>query len=799
MAKNLKLKVKNTQLAEALKKSKLKKEEQALTKDTKEKKANAQPKATAQLKKTIEKPSPKSSHAKKDATKGPPPLNLEEKKVPLAPTKSVNKPIKQKEDQPIDKREKPKLPKKETNLKTKQTQPKDKQEEDKKPSFKDIRKRDYERPAKENKKQEGYSPEFSRVARDSKANRFDSRDRQGLRIGEERSYRRRRPRFRTANKEPIEVVRPKILSIRIPISIKDLAQAMKLKASELIAKLFMQGIALTLNDYLDDETIIQLLGHDFGCEITIDTSEEERLRITDKTIQEEIADTDKTYLKPRAPIVAFMGHVDHGKTSLIDAIRKSNIASGEAGAITQHIGAFKCHREHGDLTILDTPGHEAFSMMRMRGATITDIVVLVVAGDEGIMPQTDEAIKHAKENNVPMVVAINKCDKHGFDIENVFRQLADRELLPEAWGGDVITVNCSASTGEGIPNLLEMLILQSEILELKANPNTRARGTVIESQLHKGFGAIGTILIQNGTLRLGDALVIDEIYARVKTMHDEHGKTLQIAGPSTPVKITGLSGVPAAGNEFITVDNEKEARKLTAERAHGTKRSIIQRRSSEGLEGLMQRHQELTEKKMLNLIIRADVQGSIEALKSSLLNIKSKKVELNFIAEGVGEISESDVELAVASNAVIIGFHTQVESHAEDLIKREKVIIKRRNIIYQILDDVKELMLGTLDKVRKETEIGTAEVKQIFKSSQLGLIAGCQVTDGMIQRNHYVKLLREGKVIWEGHIASLKRVKEDVKEVAKGLECGILLEKFHDFAAGDEIKTFEITYIQQEL
>jgi len=438
-------------------------------------------------------------------------------------------------------------------------------------------------------------------------------------------------------------------------------------------------------------------------------------------------------------------------------------------------------------------------MMRKRGAIITDIVVLVIAGDEGIMPQTDEAISHAKEYGVPMVVAINKCDKEGFDVENIYRQLADRELLPEAWGGSVITVSCSASTNQGIPELLEMLILQSEVLELKANPNSRARGTVIESELHKGFGAIGTILVQNGTLKLGDALVLDEIYARVKTMHDEHGKNLSVAGPSTPVKITGLSGVPNAGSEFIAVENEKVARSLTEERALGTQRGAIQRRSSEGLEKLMARHQELAEKKVVTLIIRADVQGSVEALKSSLLNIKSKKVELNFIAEGVGEISESDIELAAASNATILGFHTQVESHAEALIKRENVVIKRRNIIYEILDDVKELMLAALDKVRKETEVGTAEVKQVFRSSQLGLIAGCQVADGIIKRNQYAKLFREGEVIWEGTIASLKRVKEDVKEVAKGIECGILLEKFSDFEPGDEIKTFDITYIQQEL
>lgn len=783
MAKNLKLKVKNTQLAEALKKSKLKK---------------AGTTAVA-LEKPIEAAKPRKkvvqSAIKPPLTKRPSlRVQPEEKRSDFLPQKehAVKQEIEQSKPIPLSHRD--------TRLnKEKAPSPQEPKEEEKKSSFKEIKKRSFELPMKEEKNQEGYRAEFSRVTRDLKASRFDSRDRHGLRIGEERTYRKRRSRFRNANKEFSEIVRPTTLSVRVPIAVKDLAQAMKRKSSELISKLFAQGTALTLNDDLDDETTIQLLGQEFGCEITIDTSEERRLRITDKSIQEEIATTKKDQLKPRAPIVAFMGHVDHGKTSLIDTIRKSNIAGGEAGAITQHIGAFKCHRKQGDITILDTPGHEAFSMMRMRGATITDVVVLVVAGDEGIMPQTDEAIDHAKKNQIPMVVAINKCDKEGFDPENVYRQLADRELVPEAWGGHVITVNCSASTAEGIPELLEMLILQSEILELKADYGARARGTLIESQLHKGFGAIGTILVQNGTLKMGDALVIDQVYARIKTMHDEHGKNLRIAGPATPVKITGLSGVPTAGNEFIVVESEKKARKLASERKHGTLRLVAQKRSPEKIENLMERHQQLAQKKVLNLIICADVQGSVEALKTSLLNIKSKKVELNFISKGVGEISESDVELAIASNAIIIGFHTQIESHAENLIKREKVVIKKHNVIYQIIDDVKQLMLAVLDKVRKETETGHAEVKKIFKSSHLGLIAGCQVMDGVIKRSQHAKVIRNEQLIGEGTITSLKREKEYAKEAIKGLECGILIDKFTTFEVNDIIKAFDVTYIQQEL
>ncbi len=775
MAKNLKLKVKNVQLAEAIKLNKAKKEEKEASKP--KKKPPAKAKAT---------PSKKPVAAKE---------TVEEKKLPAKAKKEV------KEEKPSPQ----KVPTKKEAItpvpKSKTIEPKkEKKEEPEQKSIGDLKKREKDRFDEEKPEKKGFRADFGRSARDiqkKQNSRFDARDRQGLRVGEERSWRRRPRRYRPKRDES-EIIRPKELAVRIPISVKDLAQGMKLKASELISKLFMQGIAITINDYLDDETTIQLLGQEFGCEITIDTTEESRLRITDQTIQEEIQKTDPKKLIGRPPVVAFMGHVDHGKTSLIDAIRKSNIVSGEAGAITQHIGAFKCHREHGDITILDTPGHEAFTLMRQRGTAVTDVIVLVIAGDEGIMPQTEEAINLAKDSNVPLVVAINKCDKQGFNADTVYRQLADKELLPEAWGGTVITVNCSAESGEGVPTLLEMLALQSEILELKANPDSRARGTVIESQMHKGLGAIATVLVQNGTLKLGDSLVFEDLYARVKTMHNEYGKAISVAGPATPVKITGLSGVPVAGSEFIVVENEKEARKLAEERASGTKHAKLQRGRGE-LESYMARHQELEEKKVVPLILRADVQGSIEAIKNSLLAIKSKKVELNFINEGVGEISESDVELAAASGAVILGFHTQVESHAEDLIKRSKVIIKKRDIIYQIIDDVKELMFQSLDKIRHETEKGTAEVKQVFKSSQLGSIAGCTMTDGTIKRDYYAKLIRNGEVFHEGEISSLKRVKEDVKEVSKGVECGILLNKFSDYQEGDLIKGFEITYIAQEL
>lgn len=630
---------------------------------------------------------------------------------------------------------------------------------------------------------------------------FDSRDKQGLRDENDEGWRPRKHRGghrRISSFQEEVIVRPKTLKVRIPITVKDLASEMKLKSSQLISTLFMKGLVLTLNDFLDDETTIQLLGHDFDCEITIDTSEEERLKITDKTIKQEIQETAADQLITRSPVVTFMGHVDHGKTSLIDAIRKSNVAAGEAGAITQHIGAFKAHTDYGDITILDTPGHEAFSAMRARGADVTDIVVLVVAGDEGLRAQTLEAIEQARSANVPIVVAINKSDKPNFNAENVFRQLAETNLLPEAWGGQTITLNCSALTGAGIKELLEMLALQADILELKANPHARARGAVIESEMHKGLGAVTTILVQNGTLHVGDAVVFAEHWGRVKTLHDEHNRPLTAAPPSTPAKITGLSGLPEAGSDFIVVKDEKEASEVSEERALQRKHLALQIKRG-GLENLLQQQMQKQEKKVLNLILRADVQGSLEALKHSLEKIVSSKAEIQFISSLVGEISESDIQLALAAKATLIGFHTQIESHAEPLIKQLGIKVRLHDIIYHAVDDVKEIMIGLLDKIAQENDTGAAVIKAVFKSSHLGNIAGCQVSEGTIQRSQHIRVVRDKEVVWKGPIASLKRVKEDVREVSKGQECGILLQGFSDFKEGDLLQAFDITYLTPEL
>ena len=627
---------------------------------------------------------------------------------------------------------------------------------------------------------------------------FDSRARQGLTQGDEERWRKRRPQKGGRQHVEEPVIRPTSLKIRLPITIKDLASEMKLKASELIQKLFMQGIVATLNDLLDDETIVQFIGDEFGCAIQIDTTEEQRIAVTSQSIQEEIAAASQENLLIRPPVVTFMGHVDHGKTSLIDAIRKSNRVAGEAGAITQHIGAFRCKTAVGDLTILDTPGHEAFSAMRARGASVTDIVVLVVAGDEGLREQTMEAINHAKLAKVTIVVAINKADKPNFNPENVYRQLAEIDLLPEVWGGQTITINTSAQTGQGIQELLEMLALQAEVLHLKADPTSRARGTVVESELQKGLGLVARVLVQNGTLRQGDAIVLDNLSGKVKTMRDEFGIPLKEAGPSTPVEITGLSGLPKAGDTFIVVKSEKEARDIAEARSVGMKQKALAQKKAPVLDSLMQRDNKVG-KKILKVILRADVQGSMEALKTALLKIDSQKAEVEIISTGVGDISESDVQLAAASNAIILGFHNKVESHAEPLIKQLGVKVRLHEIIYHAIDDVKAHMLALLDKIEEEKETGRATVQATFKASQLGLIAGCIVSEGIISRNNRVRLEREGKMIWKGAIGSLKRVKEDVKEVKKGIECGILLQNNNDVLVGDVIVSYETVYHTQEL
>ncbi|WP_348664011.1 translation initiation factor IF-2 [Chlamydia vaughanii] len=632
-----------------------------------------------------------------------------------------------------------------------------------------------------------------RAKKDESPKAFTGRDRYGLNdSNEDDKWRKKRVQKTKKHYDEHLIQRPTHIKVPLPITIKDLAAEMKLKASELIQKMFIHGMTYVVNDVLDNETTVQFIGLEFGCTIDIDSSEQDKLCIESNTVKEEIQETDPSKLIIRPPIVAFMGHVDHGKTTLIDALRKSNIAMIEAGAITQHMGAFCCSTPVGNITILDTPGHEAFSAMRARGAEVCDIVVLVVAGDEGIKEQTLEAVKHARAANITIVVAINKCDKPNFNAETIYRQLSEINLLPEAWGGTIVTINTSAKTGEGLSELLEMLALQAEVLELKANPTARARGLVIESELHKGLGAVATVLVQNGTLHLGEALVFNDCYGKVKTMHNEHNQLMQLAAPSVPALITGLSSIPKAGDSFVVVKNEKTAKEIIGARLAGQQKFALQKKRP-NFDVMLQN------KKILKLIIKADVQGSIEALASSILKILSEKVSAEILSSGVGEISESDIRLAAASKAVIIGFHTGIESHAESLIKNLGVKVQLFNIIYHAVDAVKEMMTALLDPIAEEKNLGSAEIKETFKSSQLGTIYGCLVSEGVMTRNQKVRVLRDNEVLWKGNLSSLKRVKEDVKEVKKGLECGILLEGYQNAQIGDILQCYEVIYHPQKL
>ena len=805
MAKNLKLNIKNTQLADILKKNKLKKEHPEKEVEDKNKALATQKIVEASSTNSLSSSGQTQVQGEKNVGKArknsftsiplAEPIKAEEIVV-APPNPKAAEPVIEPTKEPIKAIVPEALPIKEAppvvaaaiTLGASTTTPAAAIEEKKKTK---------EPEPEEAKAKKAFVPgakkqAFSRV--------FDARDRSGLRSGDDDSWRRKKPsKFKDKYQLEQPIQRPKELSVALPISVKDLAVQMKLKASEVIQKLFLQGLTVTINDDLADPTTVELIGHDFGCEIKIDTSQVDRMQVTGRTIDQEIEESSPEKLETRPPVVTVMGHVDHGKTSIIDCFRKSNIVSGEAGAITQHIGAFQCKTKHGAFTVLDTPGHEAFSAIRQRGANVTDIVLLVIAGDEGIKPQTDEGINKAKEANVPIIVAINKCDKPGFNTDNIFRELSDRDLLPEAWGGSVITVNCSAKTGEGIDLLGEMIAIQSDVLELKANPNLRARGAVLEAELHRGLGPTATLLVQNGTLRVGDAVIFDHEYGKIKTMHDEHGVKLESAPPSTPVRVTGLSGVPFAGNDFISVASEKEARKIVEERKSTSKHHLLRHSKSKSLENLFQQRAIEKDQKVLTIILKADVDGSIEAIKTTLLAIPTEKVRLNFISCEVGQISESDIERAEASNAIILGFHTKVERHAESLVKKHKVTIMLHDVIYHLVDEVKLKMLALLDKVKLETQVGEAQVIALFRSSQLGLIAGCKVEDGLIKRSNHVKVFRNKAQIWEGSIASLKRIQEDVKEVKKGFECGIVLNGFGDIQEGDFIKAFEITYIAQGL
>jgi translation initiation factor IF-2 len=590
-----------------------------------------------------------------------------------------------------------------------------------------------------------------------------------------------------------EITVPKAIKRRIKVqetvTIAELAKAMGTKAVELIKRLMALGVTANVNQPIDFESA-SVVADEFGYELELDTFEEDDL--LDET--EDRAED----LVPRPPVITIMGHVDHGKTSLLDYIRKSNIIGGESGGITQHIGAYYVKTENGDIVFLDTPGHEAFTAMRARGARVTDLIVLVVAADDGVMPQTKEAINHARAAKIPIVVAVNKIDKPEANPERVKRELAELDLSPEEWGGDTIFGNISAKTGEGIDEFLSLLSLQSEMLELKGNPNKPARGAIIEAKLDKSKGPVATVLIKNGTLRRGDHFVCGENHGRVRAMLDQRGKKMKSAGPATPAEIYGISGVPMAGDEFIGVQDEKTAKQVIEHRKASSKRQVVGRKGLVSLDDLFERIKE-GDVKELNIVLKTDVQGSLEAVGESLVKQSTEEVKLNIIHSATGAITESDVMLASASGAIIIGFNVRVNPRVSDVAEKENVDIRYYDVIYNVVKDIRLAMAGLLEPVFKERVIGRADVKEVFRIPKVGSVAGCYVTDGHVERNARVRLLRDDVVVFDGKIASLRRFKEDAKEVQSGYECGIGLENFQDIKPGDVFEVYEVEEVKAEL
>ena len=577
----------------------------------------------------------------------------------------------------------------------------------------------------------------------------------------------------------------KVITIPESITIGELADKMKMQASALIKKLFMQGMMLSVNQEVDFET-----AENIALEFDIIAEQEEKVDVIEELLKED--EEDEALMVKRPPVVCVMGHVDHGKTSLLDAIRKTNVISGEAGGITQHIGAYVVNYNGEKITFLDTPGHEAFTAMRMRGAQATDIAILVVAADDGVMPQTVEAISHAKAAGISIIVAVNKIDKPSANVEKVKQELAEYELLAEDWGGDTVFVPVSAHTGEGLEQLLEMVLLTAEMNELKANPNRKARGVVIEAKLDKGRGPVATVLVQKGTLHAGDAVAIGSAYGRIRAMVADNGEKIKEAGPSTPVEILGLNNVPNAGEILMSTKNEKEARSIAETFINEGREKLLEGSKAKAKMTLDDVFSQIQagNLKELNIIVKADVQGSVEAVKQSLVKLSNDEVVVKVIHGGVGAINESDVTLASASSAIIIGFNVRPDNTAKEIADRENVDVRLYRVIYQAIEDVEAAMKGMLDPIYEEKVIGHAEIRQLFKSSGVGMIAGSYILDGTFQRGCKVRISREGTQIFEGDLASLKRFKDDVKEVKAGYECGLVFDGFSEFKELDIVEAY---------
>jgi len=611
-----------------------------------------------------------------------------------------------------------------------------------------------------------------------------------------------RPRSKKAGKKGKETSRkfkqteitvPKAIKRRIKVpemvTVSELARAMGTKANELIKTLMKSGVMANINQTIDFETA-SVVADDFGFVLALDTFEEDQFISEVKDRPEDLV--------PRPPVVTIMGHVDHGKTSLLDYVRKSNIIGGESGGITQHIGAYYVKTDGGDIVFLDTPGHVAFTAMRARGAKVTDLIVLVVAADDGVMPQTKEAINHARAADIPIVVAVNKIDKADADPEKVRRELAELDLVPEDWGGDTLYGLISAKTGEGVDDLMGLILLQSEMLELKGNPKREARGTVVEAELDRSKGPVATVLIKTGTLHQGDQFVCGGYYGKVRAMLDHRGNRIEQATPSVPVKLYGISGVPMAGDEFVVVEDDKTAKQIIEHRKASGKKQEGLKKGLTSLDDLFDRIKE-GDVKELNIVLKADVQGSAEALKDSLTKQSTEEVRLNIIHSGTGAVTESDVMLASASEALIIGFNVRANPRVVEIAEREGVTIRYYDVIYNVIEDVRLAMSGLLEPVVEERVIGRAEVKEIFRVPKIGVVAGCQVTDGYVTRNAKARLLRDEVVAFDGKIASLKRFKDDVKTVQTGYECGIGLENFNDIKPGDVFEVYEEEEVAAEL
>jgi len=572
------------------------------------------------------------------------------------------------------------------------------------------------------------------------------------------------------------------------MTVRELAERIDVPASKVVEKLFMQGILATVNQEVDYEK-----AEEIALEFNCIAEPEEKVDVIAELLKEE--EEDENTLVSRPPVVCVMGHVDHGKTSLLDAIRETHVTDREAGGITQHIGASVVQINGQKITFLDTPGHEAFTAMRMRGANSTDIAILVVAADDGIMPQTIEAISHAKAAGIEIIVAINKIDKESANIDYVKQGLAEQGLIPEDWGGSTICVPVSARTGEGITELLEMVLLTADILELKANPKRKARGLVIEAQLDKGRGAVATVLVQKGTLKVGEPIAAGSSYGKVRAMIDDKGRRVKEAGPSTPVEILGLNSVPNAGEVFVACDSDKDARSFADTFVSQNREKMLEEtRSRMSLDDLFSQIQ-TGNLKELELIVKADVQGSVEAVKQSLTKLSNEEVVVKVIHGGVGAINESDVSLASASNAIIIGFNVKPDATAKATAEQEHVDIRLYSVIYKAIEDIEAAMKGMLDPIFEEKVIGHAEVRQIFKASGVGNIAGSYILDGVFERNCKVRITREGKQIFEGDLASLKRFKDDVKEVKAGYECGLVFEGFNDIAEFDVVEAYKMVEV----